>query len=129
MSKKDVSLSDIQLAIMRTLWSAGSASTAEIHEQVGKPRDLAYTTVSTLLTRLEKRGLVKSAKAQGERVFQPLVAEDVVTRSMVSSLVASLFQGDPSALVSHLVKEKEIDRGDLEAVRKLLAKDEKGAKK
>ena len=57
------------------------------------------------------------------------MAEDVVTRSMVSSLVASLFQGDPSALVSHLVKEKEIDKGDLEAVRKLLAKDEKGAKK
>ena len=122
MPKTDVSLSDMQLALMRTLWDAGRATTAEVHERVGKPRQLAYTTVATLLTRLEKRGLVKSVKEQGERVFKPTVTESEVTRSMVSSLVDTLFRGDPSALVSHLVNEKDIDRDDIEAVRKLLAK-------
>ena len=122
MSKSDVSLSDIQLALMRALWDAGRATTAEVHERVGKPRSLAYTTIATLLTRLEKRGLAKSVKEQGERVFRPLVTETVVKRSMVSSLVDTLFRGDPSALVSHLVNEKDIGRDDIEAVRKLLAK-------
>jgi BlaI family transcriptional regulator, penicillinase repressor len=122
MPKKDVSLSDMQVALMRTLWDAGRATTAEVHERVGKPRQLAYTTVATLLTRLEKRGLVKSVKEQGERVFKPTVTESEVTRSMVSSLVDTLFRGDPSALVSHLVNEKDIDRDDIEAVRKLMAK-------
>jgi predicted transcriptional regulator len=65
---------------------------------------------------------VKSVKEQGERVFRPLVTESEVTRSMVSSLVETLFRGDPSALVSHLVNEKDIDKDDIEAVRKLLAK-------
>jgi len=120
--KKDVHVSDIQLLLMRALWDAGRATTAAVHEQVGKPRQLAYTTVATLLTRLEKRGLVKSVKEQGERVFRPLVTENEVTRSMVSSLVDTLFRGDPSALVSHLVNEKDLDREDIAAVRKLLAK-------
>mgnify|MGYP003580623255 FL=1 len=122
MPKKDVHVSDIQLLLMRSLWDAGRATTAEVHDQVGKPRQLAYTTVATLLTRLEKRGLVKSVKEQGERVFRPLVTESDVTRSMVSSLVETLFRGDPSALVSHLVNEKDLDKDDIEAVRKLLAK-------
>jgi BlaI family transcriptional regulator, penicillinase repressor len=122
MPKKDVRLSDVQLVLMRSLWDAGRATTAEMHDRVGKPRSLAYTTVATLLTRLEKRGLVKSVKDQGERVFRPMVTESEVTRSMVSSLVATLFRGDPSALVSHLVKEKDLDKDDIEAVRKLMAK-------
>lgn len=122
MPRKDVHVSDIQLLLMRSLWDAGRATTAEVHERVGKPRQLAYTTVATLLTRLEKRGLVKSVKEQGERVFKPTVTETEVTRSMVSSLVETLFRGDPSALVSHLVNEKDIGKGDIEAVRKLLAK-------
>jgi predicted transcriptional regulator len=112
----------MQLELMRVLWDAGRATTAEVHERVGKPRQLAYTTVATLLTRLEKRGLVKSVKEQGERVFKSTVTESEVTRSMVSSLVDTLFRGDPSALVSHLVNEKDIDKDDIEAVRKLLAK-------
>jgi BlaI family transcriptional regulator, penicillinase repressor len=122
MPRKDVHVSDIQLLLMRALWGAGRATTAEVHERVGKPRSLAYTTVATLLTRLEKRGLVKSVKEQGERVFRPLVTETEVTRSMVSSLVETLFRGDHSALVSHLVNEKDIGKDDIEAVRKLLAK-------
>lgn len=125
MAKKDVSLSDIQLVLMRSLWEAGRATTAEVHDRVGKPRKLAYTTIATLLTRLEKRGLVKSVKDQGERVFRPLITESDVTRSMVSSLVESLFRGDPNALVSHLVKEKDIGKDDLDALRKLLAKEAK----
>jgi len=126
---KDVHLSDVQFAVMRALWEAGKATTAEVHTSAGKPRDLAYTTISTILTRLDKRGLVKSAKDQNERIFQALVTEGEVQRSMVSSLVDTLFQGDPQALVSHLVKEKEIDKADIETLRKLLSKDgQKGGK-
>lgn len=112
-------LSETQLELMRALWALGRATTAEIYRHT--PRSAAYTTVATTLTRLEKRGLVKSEKdAAGERVFEPRVTEDEVTRSMVSSLVTTLFQGDPRALVSHLVRESEIGESDLETVRRLL---------
>lgn len=129
MADRDVHLSDVQFAIMRALWDKGRVTTAEVHTAVGKPRDLAYTTISTLLTRLEKRELVASTKDQGERVFEALVTENEVARSMVSSLVDTLFRGDPSALVSHLVTEKEIDKSDLETMRKLLAQNAKKGEK
>lgn len=121
-SQQDVHLSEIQFQVMHALWAAGKATTSEVYERVGRPRSLAYTTIATLLTRLEKRQLIRSVKEQNERIFQPLVSESEVTRSMVTSLVATLFRGDSSALVSHLVKDGEFTQEDLQTVRKLLAK-------
>lgn len=118
---KNAQLSAVQLEVMRALWEAGAATTAAVHERMGKPRSLAYTTVATLLSRLEKRGLVRSRKDARERVFEPLVTEDQVKRRMVSDLVANLFRGDPRALVSQLVSDEEIDEGDLDTVRRMLA--------
>ena len=86
--EKNTQLSGVQLAVMRALWDAGEATTAAVHEHMGKPRSLAYTTVATLLNRLEKRGLVISRKDARERVFEPAVTEDEVKRQMVSDLVA-----------------------------------------
>ena len=117
---KSVRLSDIQLALMTALWKERSATTVTLYEQVGKPRALAHTTISTLLTRLEKRGLVKSEKVGGERVYQPVAKSADVTRSMVSSLVATLFRGDPAALVSHLLEDSDFEAKDLAKVRKML---------
>jgi BlaI family transcriptional regulator, penicillinase repressor len=114
-------LSDVQLAVMRVLWETGRATTAEVHEKMGKPRSLAYTTVATLLSRLEKRRLVTSRKEARERVFEPAVTESEVTHHMVSDLVTKLFRGDASALVSHLVRDSEFDESDLETVRRMLA--------
>lgn len=121
MAEKKAQLSEIQLDVMRALWQTGQATTAAVHEQMGKPRSLAYTTVATLLHRLEKRGLIRSWKEGRERVFEPLVTEAEITRRMVSDLVSKLFRGDSQALVSHLVRESELDDGDLETVRRMLA--------
>jgi BlaI family penicillinase repressor len=122
---KDIHLSEVQLAVMRVLWSERKATTATVHERMGKPRSLAYTTVATLLSRLEKRGLARSVKEGRERVFEPLVSEAEVQRHMVSDLVSNLFRGDPGALVSHLVRDSDFDEADLDAVRRLLAEQPK----
>jgi BlaI family penicillinase repressor len=128
MADKNVHLSEVQFAVMQALWSEGRATTATVYERVGKGRSLAYTTVATLLTRLERRGLVRSNKDTRERTFEPLVSESDVKRFMVSELVGKLFRGDPGALVSHLLKESEIDEGDRETVRRMLAEASKETK-
>lgn len=131
-AEKDVHLSEVQLEVMRALWSERKATTATVHEVMGKPRSLAYTTVATLLSRLEKRGLVRSDKTGRERVFEPLVTEAEVKQQMVSALVSKLFRGDPRALVSHLVADAEFAEGDLETIRRMLReapKDAGGEKK
>lgn len=125
MSKRDVQLSEVQLAVMGALWRTGEAPTAKVVEQVAKERKLAYTTVATMLSRLEKRGLVASRQEGREKIYRPLVSEDDVQTAMVSGLVSRLFKGDPAALVSHLVRRDEIGEEDLRRVREML-KDEDG---
>src|SRR5215468_190776 len=103
--ERDVALSELQIAVMRVLWERGEASVAEIAEVLGDARGLKYTTVATLLTRLEKRGVVALRRDGRQLIYHALVSEPQVRRSMVADLIGSLFGGDPRALVAHLVDE------------------------
>ena len=76
----DVSLSELQLSLMRVLWARGEASTADVAEALRGERDLAHTTVATLLTRLEKRGLLSSRREGRALLYQPLVTQADVQR-------------------------------------------------
>ena len=113
-------LSGLQLAIMRAIWQRGEASTAEVVASLADSRDLAHTTVGTLLSRLERRGLIQSRKDGKHLVYQATVAETEVKRSMVSEFLERLFDGDAKALVTHLLREREVRDADLDKVRELL---------
>jgi predicted transcriptional regulator len=117
----DVSLSELQYAVMRVLWARPEATTAEVADALG--RDLAHTTVATVLTRLEKRGVIGVRREGRQLLYCARVAEHSVRRSMVSELVETLFGGDARALVAHLVREDEIAPGDIEQIKRLLAKE------
>jgi predicted transcriptional regulator len=118
--KPGVALSELQVAVMRVLWQRDEASVADIAAVLGDERGLKYTTVATLLTRLEKRGVVSPRRDGRQLIYRALVSEPQVRRSMVADLIGSLFGGDPRALVAHLVDESEIAAGDLERVRRQL---------
>jgi BlaI family penicillinase repressor len=124
----DVSLSELQLSLMRVLWARGEASTAEVAEALRGERGLAHTTVATLLTRLEKRGLLSSRRESRALLYTPLVSEADVQRSMVGSLVDSLFAGRASALVSHLLDARSVDATELAELQALLKQRKGGTK-
>ncbi len=114
-------LGDLQLAIMRVLWGRGEATVAEVHETLEPERGLALTTIATMLTKMEKKGVVDH-RAEGRRfIFRPLVSESQVRRSMVADLTSQLFLGDVTALVNHLLSEHEIDARELVQLRKLIS--------
>src|SRR5260221_7390901 len=115
-----IELTELQLAIMRVLWQRGEAAVSLVHEETMPERELALTTVATLLTRLEKAGLVARRQAGRHYRYRALVSEEEVRRSMISGLAARLFDGDVTALVSHLLAEGDIASGDLERVRRLI---------
>jgi BlaI family penicillinase repressor len=122
-------LSELQLAVMRVLWQQKKAAVAEVQEALKSERGLALTTVATILTRLEKAGLVAHQAVGRHYIYRPLVSEEEVRRSMVSALAERLFEGDVAALVSHLVSAREIEPGDLARVRKLIeAKEREGGR-
>ncbi len=94
----------------------------DIAATLATERGLKHTTVATLLTRLEKRGVVKQRRDGRQLIYSARISESQVRRSMVADLVGSLFGGDARQLVAHLVSESEIAPGDLARVRKRLRK-------
>ncbi|MEO6065207.1 MAG: BlaI/MecI/CopY family transcriptional regulator [Lysobacterales bacterium] len=124
--KLEVSLSDLQLAVMRVLWDRREASTTDVVEAMSRPRTLAHTTVATLLTRLERRGLLTVRRDGRQLYYRARVSEDAVRRSMVGSLLGNLFGGDARALVAHLVRDDEVAPGDMQRIKELLRDTEGG---
>lgn len=116
-----VHLTDLQLAIVRLLWERGECTVVDVQEGLLPERSLAQTTVATLLTRLEKRGVVSHRTAGRQFIYKAEVTEPVVRHSMVGELTNSLFQGRASALISHLLVEREMDREELGEVKRLIA--------
>ena len=119
-ASRDIALSELQIAVVRVLWRNGETSVTDIAKVLGDERGLKHTTVATLLTRLEKRGVVEQRREGRQLIYRALVSEPQVRRSMVADLVGSLFGGDSRELVAHLVRESELAPGDLENLRKRL---------
>ena len=119
-ARNDLQLSELQLVLMRVLWARGEATTSQVHEALSGNRSLAYTTVATLLRRLEARGLVSHRRQGRQFVYAPVVSEGAVRRSMVSGLLDNLFRGDRVALVSHPLGEDAVSADELNAIREAL---------
>ena len=113
-------LTDLQIAIMRVLWNREEASVVEICDALRPERRLAQTTVATLLSRLEKRGVVQHHTRARQFIYTATVTESEVRRSMVGELTERLFDGDVAALMNHLLSAREMSPGDLAKVRKMI---------
>src|SRR5512137_2337181 len=100
-------LGDLQHAIMRVLWRRGEATAAEVHAALLPERGLAPTTIATMLRKMEDKGVVAHRSEGRQFVYHTTVSEAEVRRSMVDEDVERLFAGDPAALVSYLVADRE----------------------
>ena len=115
-------LSDLQLGLLRILWDRGEATATDVHAAlVEQDRELAPTTVSTMLSRLEKKGIITHRAEGRQYIYRALVGESEVRRSMLARLTDYVFRGDVSALVSHLVEGRDVDPDDVARVKQLLA--------
>jgi len=106
-------LGDLQHAIMQILWDKGEATVNDVHRIFLPERGLALTTIATMLRKMETKGVVAHRVEGRQFVYRPTVTQDNVKRSMVRELVDRLFNGDPAALVTHLVEDREIDPDEL----------------
>ena len=121
-------LTELQVTILRLLWDRGEASVAEVWEALYADRGLAQTTVATLLTRLERRGVVARRAVDRQYLYRALVTEDEVKETMVGELTERLFEGDVTALLSHLLTSQEVAPGDLARLREMIDSAEQRAK-
>lgn len=114
----DVVFTDRELDVMQVLWERGGSTVAEV--QTSLADELAYTTVLTILRTLEEKGHVSHEEEGRAYRYHALVDRDSAGASAVRRLVRKLFAGQPEALLTHLVSERELTAEQLERMRSLL---------
>ncbi len=109
-------LTKLEMEIMDALWQAGSASVREVQELLPQKRRPAYTTVQTIVYRLEDKGAVRRTKKIGNAyIFEPLITRQSVHRRLITDLL-DLLGGSARPLMSHLIESGHLT---LENVREL----------
>lgn len=112
----NVKLTKFELEVMSALWELGAASVREIQEKLPEKKRPAYTTVQTIVYRLEEKGAVRRTKKIGNaHIFEATVTRKSAHRRLINELLA-LFGGSARPLMAHLVETGKLS---LEDVREL----------
>src|SRR2546430_16483803 len=94
-------LTELQLAILRVIWDKGEATVQDIWEALHAERGLAQTTVATMLSRLERRGVVTRRAQSRQYHYRASVSERAVQIPMFGGLHVRRFNADGNALLTH----------------------------
>jgi predicted transcriptional regulator len=118
-----------QLEIMKVLWDRSEATVVEIQQALRAARPLAATTIATLLSRLEKRGLVTYRTEGRQYVYRAVLQEQDARQHALVEVTEGLFEGDVATMVSQLLSSHELRPGDLARVKELIEAKELELKK
>ncbi|ANM31055.1 transcriptional regulator [Acidobacteria bacterium Mor1] len=109
-------LTDVELELMTVLWQTGEATVRDVLEQLPANRQLAYTSVSTVLRILEKKKLVQTRKDGKAHLYAPAVSKTDYESRSVRDLVDKVFDGTPSAMVMRLLDDEGMSAEELREI-------------
>src|SRR5829696_1174886 len=107
----DVALTDREMDVMAVLWDRGSGTVTEVREALADA--LAYTTVLTVLQRLDEKGIVRREEEGKAHRYFPAVERAAAGRTAVGRLVEKLFRGSPELLLTQLLDDRTLDAAEL----------------
>jgi BlaI family transcriptional regulator, penicillinase repressor len=113
-------LSRLELKIMEALWTKGASSVREIQETFPAKRRPAYTTVQTMVYRLEAKNALKRTKKIGNaHIFEAVISQISAQRTVIDELLG-FFGGRAQPLMSHLIESGQLTLADIDEARKAL---------
>jgi predicted transcriptional regulator len=118
--KRSLTLTDVETRIMNVLWDRERATVGEVVAALKTKYAAAYSTVQTMLRILEAKGYVKHEKSGRAFIYRPVIDRGQARRSALTHLVARLFDNSPSLLVLNVLEDDQIDRTELEQLKKLI---------
>lgn len=125
MSKKeklkiDRPLTEVELQLMNVIWSLGPCTVKEVQIEINKERELAYTSIATIMKILENKGILKNTKNDKAHIYTSLVDKVEYEAHSLEHLAENLFHGDSSMMVMRLLDNSNFSQKDLKAIREVL---------
>ena len=111
---------DAELAILRILWERGPSTVRQVHEQLARDRQAAYTTALKLLQIMTEKGLVERDERERTHVYKAKLSEDQTQRQLVRDLLDRAFGGSASKLVMQALATRRASADELREIRKVI---------
>jgi predicted transcriptional regulator len=113
-------LTGVELELMTVIWSMGKATVKDVVASLAESRELAYTTVATVMKVLEQKKFLKCQKDSYAHVFYPIVSKSDYEGTCLDHMVSHVFDGEPIALVQRLLNDRRLSKEDAIAIEKTL---------
>lgn len=113
-------LTPTELEMMNVIWRIGPCTVAQVVEALRPQRELAYTSVSTIVRILEQKGFVTSTKAGRGHLYEAAVPKAAYQQRSLENLLSDVFDGEPSMLVQRLLDSKAVTPPELAQIKALL---------
>jgi predicted transcriptional regulator len=118
-------LTATELEMMNVIWRLAPCSVHQVLEALQPRRQLAYTSVSTIVRILEQKGFVRSVKEGRGHLYEPVISKEDYQVKSLQHLVSNVFDGTPTLLVQRLVDSEQLNPEELDQIRRALRKKER----
>ena len=121
-----IRLSEFELDVMAHFWTDRELSAPELFERIGDERGVAYSTVKTIIDRLEEKGAIERVANRGRTIFYTAsIKRERVRKPLVRSFLRRLFGNDLRPLFAQLLHDEKLSEDELDYLRRLVAETER----
>jgi predicted transcriptional regulator len=121
MRKKSLTqLGETEMEVLHHVWDLGEATVADVRERILEEREVAYTTIMTVMKKLADKGYLEYHKDGRTYVYAPAQEPNKVQHSLLRRLMESVFDGSPMALVQTLVQHEDLSDEERAEIRKMI---------
>lgn len=113
-------LGETEMEVLHHVWNLGTATVADVRERILDERDIAYTTVMTVMKKLADKGYLEYEKEGRTYVYSPARQPDEVQHSLLRRLMDRVFKGSPMALMQTLVQHEDLSEEERAEIRHLI---------
>jgi BlaI family transcriptional regulator, penicillinase repressor len=117
--KSSLTLTPQELAIMKVVWRLEKATVRDVYEALRQKREIAYTTVMTMMRILEEKGYLSKVRVERAYEYRPSQPRHQVLGAMVRDFLDRVFDGATAPLLVHLARDSRLSREEKEKIRRL----------
>lgn len=116
-------LSTFELDVMQYLWRQAEATSPEVHAHIVLNKDVTYSTVKTIIDRLEQKKVIKRKRIQGRTIYyQAIVTPQEVQKPMFKQMIQKLFAGNKKLLMNQLFEHEDLNEEEIQYLESLIKK-------
>lgn len=115
-------LSEFELDVMNIFWKVGQLSAPQVHEFIKPEKSVSYSTVKTIIDRLEQKAALKRCSLQGRTIYYAAAIErESLSTPMLKGFLKRMFAGNPHKMVAQLLDNEKLNNEEIEQLESMLA--------